>query len=93
LILLEKLSTRFGDLDNIRRVYHYGQTKGKEFSLVLGFELKRSSENGKKAVSDLVSDVIGQEELPHPLDIFFIETEEWGRQIRAVEGSLIYEIR
>jgi len=91
-ILLEKMSTRFRDLDNIKRVYHYGQTKGKEFSLILGFELKRSSENGKKAVIDLVRDSIGSEKLPHPLDIFFIETEEWRKQIEAIEGSLIYEI-
>ena len=45
----------------------------------------------KKAVIDLVRDVIGNEELPKPLDIFFIETEEWGKQIRAIEGGLIYE--
>ena len=36
------------DLDNIKKVYHYGQTKGSEFSLVLGFELTKSSENGKR---------------------------------------------
>ncbi len=89
--LLEKMVTRFSDLDNIKRVYHYGQTKGNEFSLVFGFELTKSSQNGKKAVIDLVRDVIGNEELPQPLDIFFIETEEWGRQIRAIEGGLIYE--
>jgi hypothetical protein len=89
--LLEKMVTRFSDLDNIKRVYQYGQTKGNEFSLVLGFELTKSSENGKKAVIDLVRDVIGNEELPKPLDIFFIETEEWGKQIRAIEGGLIYE--
>lgn len=90
--VIEKMITRFGDLDNIRRVYHYGQTKGKEFSLILGFELKRSSDNGKKAVIDLVRESIGREKLPQSLDIFFIETEEWRRQIEAIEGSLIYEI-
>ena len=83
--------TRFSDLDNIKRVYHYGQTKDNEFSLVLGFELTKSSENGKKAVIDLVRDVIGNDELPQPLDIFFIETEEWDRQISAIEAGLIYE--
>jgi hypothetical protein len=83
---------RFSDLDNIKRVYHYGQTKGNEFSLVLGFELTKSSENGKKAVVDLDRDVIWNEELPQPLEIFFIETEQWGRQIRAIEGGLIYEV-
>lgn len=45
--VIEKMINRFSELDNIKRVYHYGQTKGKEFSLILGFELKRSSENGK----------------------------------------------
>lgn len=90
--LLDKMIARFSALDNISKVYHYGQTKGEEFSLLLGFELKRSSENGKKAVIDLVRDVIGNEELPHTLDIFFIETEEWRSQIMAIEDSLIYEI-
>ncbi|HVU96891.1 MAG TPA: SseB family protein [Puia sp.] len=91
-LLLEKLIARFGNLDNIKRVYHYGQTNGKEVSLILGFELTRRSDNGKKAVVGLVRDTIGNEELPHPLDIFFIETEECRRQIRAIGGSLIYEI-
>jgi hypothetical protein len=45
---LEKIISCFGALDNIKRAYHYGQTKGNEFSLVLGFELARSSENGKR---------------------------------------------
>ena len=89
--LLAEMIARFSDLDYIKRVYHYGQTNRKEFSLILGFELTKRSENGKKAVVDLVRDVIGDEELPHPLDIYFIETEESGRQIRAIEGSLIYE--
>jgi hypothetical protein len=40
--LIEKMIARFRDLDNIKRVYHYGQTRANEFSLILGFELARS---------------------------------------------------
>jgi hypothetical protein len=40
----------------------------------------------------LAHDVIDHEELPNPLDIFFVETEEWVGQIMAIEGSLIYKI-
>jgi len=89
--LLDKLIVRFRGLNNIKRVYHYGQTKGKEFSIVLGFELEKNSENGKKAVIDMVSEAIEDEKLPHPLDVFFIETEESKGPIAAIEGSLIYE--
>ena len=90
--LLEKLNGRFRELDNIKQVFHYGQTKGNEFSLILGFVLVNISENGKKAVIDLVVDVVGNEELPNPLDIFFIEDEDWRKRIGAIKGSLIYTV-
>ena len=89
--ILEKMVGRFGELDNIKQVYLFGQTKNNEFSLVLGFELVINSENGKKAVIDLVQHVIGNEKLPDPLDVLFIELDEWRRQIVAIEGSLIYK--
>jgi len=89
--LLEKMIIRCNDLHSIKRVYHYGQMRGNEFSLILGFELTKSSENEKKAVVDMVRDVIANETLPCPLDIFFIETEEWREQIAMIAGSLIYK--
>lgn len=89
--LLEKMIGQFRYLSNIKRVYHYGQTKGKEFSLVLAFDLEKYSENGKKAVIDLVRDAIGNELLPCPLDVFFIESLEWRHQITAIKGALVYE--
>ncbi|HEY4063188.1 MAG TPA: SseB family protein [Puia sp.] len=90
--IVEKMVAGFRNLDYIKEVYHYGQMKNNEFSLVLGFDLARSSENGKKAVIDVVRDVIGNEILPYPLDVFFIETGEWRDQIAAIEGALIYKI-
>lgn len=89
--LLQKMVTRFNNLHNINKVYHYGQTRGNEFSLVLGFELTRSSESEKRAVVDMVREVIKDETLPSPLDIFFIETEAWREKIIMIKGSLIYK--
>jgi hypothetical protein len=89
--LLNKMVDRFRNLDNIKRTFLYGQTKNDEFSMVLAFDLERNSENGKKAVIDLVRDAIGSEILPNPLDIFFIESEEWRSQIMAIKDVLIYE--
>jgi len=88
--LLDKMIAGFKGLNNVKRVYHYGQTKSKEFSLVLGVELEKTSDNGKKAVIDVVREAIGNEKLPNPLDVFFIETEESRMPIAAIEGSLIY---
>ena len=67
------------------------QTRNNEFSLVLGVDLVKRSEIGKKAVVVLVEDAIRNEKLPSPLDILFIESEEWRRQVSAIEGSLIYK--
>jgi hypothetical protein len=58
---------------------------------VLAFDLERNSENGKKAVIDLVRDTIGNESFPSPLDVFFIDSEDWRRRIIEIEGSLIYQ--
>jgi len=90
-LLLEKMVDCFKKLDNINQVYHYAQTKNNEFSLVLAFDLERNSENGKKAIIDLVRDTIGNETLPSPLDIFFIESKVWRSQIMAIKGGLIYQ--
>ncbi len=89
--LLEKMVGRFRNLDNIKQAYLYGQMKNNEFSLVLAFDLERNSENGKKAVIDLVHGAIENESLPSPLDIFFIDSEEWRIQIMAIKDGLIYQ--
>jgi hypothetical protein len=88
--IIEKLITRFRNLDNIQEVYHYGQTKDNKFSLVLAFTLAKISENGKKAIIDAVGDAIANEILQYPLDVFFIETEEWKKQVSLIEGASIY---
>jgi len=89
--ILEKLVKGFAGIANIKQVYLVGQTRKNEFSLVLGVDLVKRSENGKKAVVVLVEDAIRNEKLPSPLDILFIESEEWRRQVSAIEGSLIYK--
>ena len=88
--IIEKLITRFRNLDNILEVYHYGQTKDNEFCLVLAFILEKISENGEKAVIDAVGEAIANETLQYPLDVFFIETQEWKDQISHIEGASIY---
>ena len=89
-LIIEKLITRFRNLDNIQEVYHYGQTKDNQFSLVLAFILAKISENGEKAVIDAVGEAIANETLQCPLDVFFIETKEWKKEISRIEGASIY---
>ena len=88
--IIEKLIFRFRNLDNIQEVYHYGQTKDNKFSLVLAFTLAKISENGEKAVIDAVGDAIVNETLQYPLDVFFIETQEWKEKVSLIEGASIY---
>jgi SseB protein N-terminal domain len=88
--IIEKLITRFKNLDNILEVYHYGQTKDNQFSLVLAFALENISENGEKAVIDAVGEAIADETLQYPLDVFFIETKDWKKEISRIDGASIY---
>ncbi len=90
--IVEKLITRARNLDNIREIYQYGQTKGNSFSLVLSFELEKISENGKKAAIDVVGDAIADEKLPALLDVYFVEeNDDWKGKISKIPGALIYK--
>jgi len=88
--MMEKLIARFRNLENILEVYHYGQTKDSQFSLVLAFTLEKISENGEKAEIDAVGEAIADETLQYPLDVFFIETKEWKKEISRIDGASIY---
>ena len=78
--------------DNIiSEVYQYGQTKDGEFSLVLAFKLATNSENAKKAAINAVQNGLENETVDQPLDLFFIETNDWYDSIRRIENSLLYK--
>lgn len=88
--IIQKLIEQFKRVNTINEVYHYGQTKNNEFSLVLGFKLSTTSDNAKTASINSVQTALQGEKIDQLLDIFFIEDEGWYNTIRNVENSKIY---
>lgn len=89
--IIHKLLDNFRNNDTVLEVYQYGQTKHREFSIVLGFRLSVYSDNAKQAVINTVQNALQNETPDQTLDLFFIDTEEWYDMIRKVENSLIYK--
>lgn len=90
-LITQKLIDNFKKDKTISEVYQYGQTKDGEFSIVLGFKLTTYSDNAKKAAIYSVQDAIQNQTMPTPLDIFFIETEEWYDRVKDIEKALLYK--
>ena len=89
--ILQKLIDQFQRVQTIDEVYQYGQTKNKEFSIVLGFKLLTNSENAKTAAINAVQTALGDEKIDQPLDLFFIEDDGWDQAIRNIVISLFYK--
>ena len=89
--LINKLIDNFRKNEVILEVYHYGMTKEKEFSLVLGFKLSSISDEAHKAAIYAVQDVVSGQNLDQPLDIFFLEKDEWYARVKQIQNALIYE--
>ena len=89
--LIKELIDNFKKNRTILEVYQYGQTKEDEFSIVLGFKLLTNSDNAKKAALNIVQNAVGKGTLEQPIDLFFIETNEWYEAIKKIENSLIYK--
>lgn len=89
--ITQKLIDNFNKDNTISEVYQYGQTKDGEFSLVLAFKLTTYSENAKKAAINAVQNGLHNETVDQPLDLFFIETNDWYDSIRRIENSLLYK--
>lgn len=89
--IIQKLIEQFKRVDTIDEVYQYGQTKNKEFSIVLGFKLSTNSDNAKTASINAVQTALQDETIDQLLDLFFIEDNGWYQTIRNVENSFIYK--
>lgn len=89
--IVEKLIDKFSKVDSILEVYQYGQTKDNEFSIVLGFKLNVFNENSRTASINAVQRALDNSSFNQPLDIFFIETEDWYNSIKNVGNSLLYK--
>ena len=88
--IIGKLIENFKRVPTVDKVYQYGQTKGDEFSIVLGFKLSTFSDNAKTATINAVQNAMQGEQIDQLLDLFFIEDEGWYQTIRNTEKSLIY---
>jgi len=88
--IIGKLIENFERVPTIDEVYQYGQTKGNEFSIVLGFKLSTNSDNAKTASINAVQNALQGETIDQLLDLFFIEDQGWYQTIRNTEKSLIY---
>ena len=89
--ILSLLKENFKTVKSITEVYQYGQTKGNEFSIVLGIKLSSNTDNAKTAAVNSVQNALQDQALDQNLDVFFIETEEWYESIKAIEDGLIYK--
>lgn len=88
--IVEKLKQMFSKVDSIEEVYQYGQTKDNEFNLILAFKLNTYSDNSKTASINAVQRALENSSFNHPLDLFFIETEDWYSSIKNIQNSLLY---
>jgi len=88
---IEKLRLMFSKVTSIEEVYQYGQTKDNEFSIVLGFKLNTYNDNSKTASINAVQRALDDTSFDQPIDIFFIQTEDWYNSIKNIENSLLYK--
>jgi SseB protein N-terminal domain len=89
--ILQKLIEQFKRVDSVEEVYQYGQTRDKEFSIVLGFKLSTNTDNAKTAAVNAVQTALQGQNIDQLLDLFFIEDEGWYQTIRNVENSFVYK--
>lgn len=89
-IIVEKLRQMFSKVDSVLEVYQYGQTKDNEFNLVLGIKLSIYNDNSKTASINAVQRALDDSTFNQPLDIFFIETDNWYNSIKNIQNALLY---
>jgi hypothetical protein len=87
--VVTKLIENFKKDSSISEVYEFGQTRNKEFSIVLGFRLTDYSEKFKKSAIASVRDVLEGENVGI-LDMCFLENEADYEEVSGIQNSLIY---
>jgi hypothetical protein len=88
--ILNKLLKQFKTIQEIQEVYHYGQTKDGEFSLVLGYKLSENNDDTKNTVIDAVQQSLQSEPSGQFIDLLFIKDNDLYAQIKNLSESLIY---
>jgi hypothetical protein len=87
--IVTKLIENFKKDNNISEVYEFGQSRNKEFSIVLGFRLTDYSEKSKKSAIASVRNVLEGENF-EILDMCFLENEADYKEVSEIQNSLIY---
>jgi hypothetical protein len=89
-VVIERLVEQFKRLDFIIEVYQYGQSREKQFSIVLAFSLSDEPQDADMTILQIVQDALGDERPEHDVDIFIIDGEDSYQRIKDIQDGLIY---
>jgi hypothetical protein len=91
--LLEKLKANFSKVSTIREVYHYGMTRNDEHIFILAFSLDIYSEDSRFACMNAIQNSMNGETIEFPLELFYLEDENWYNTAKGISNSLMYTRR
>ena len=89
--LLNKLKTNFSKVDSIEEAFQYAMVRNNESILIIGFKLSVYSDNSRAACINAIQNSMENERLELPLELFFLEDENWYNAAKGIENSLIYK--
>ena len=88
--LLEKFKNNFSKVKSVNEVYHYAMVRNNESILILAFRLDIYNDNSRKACINSIQDSMDGEKLNLPLEVFFLEEDNWYQTAKGIPNSLIY---
>ena len=89
--LLNKLKTNFSKVDSIEEAFQYAMVRNNESILIIGFKLSVYSDNSRTACINAIQNSMENEQLELPLELFFLEDENWYNTAKGIENSLMYK--
>lgn len=89
--IIEKIRQGFGRQQQVLRAFQYLQIADEVQSIVIGIQLSGKSDDAKAAAIFAVEDAIRGENLEQPVDIIFLETEEWLNTVAKIDNALFYK--
>jgi len=88
---LKKVIDNIKTNDTVIEMYQYSLVNQGELSIVLAFRLTVYNHNSRIAVMNAVQNAQIGEKVYQPLDIFFLNSDEWYDKVKRVKESLIYK--
>jgi len=88
--LLEKLIRNFKTVNAIEEAYQYIMVRNDESIFVIGLNLSKYTDESRKACFQAIQNAMDNVKLDLPLEMFFLENENWYETVKGIQDSLMY---